>query len=421
MTKRIVTATGSDIIYKYLFDKSYEVEKDIPYQEGLIEVIKRETFDIAIISVDLIGDYDKYIFIEKIREINTNMKIIVIVGEIEDNYKSFLYSKGIYHILTDGKSFMEDLIRAIEDDEYKRQENNISDNKNQFEGHLRLKIQRQQVITFAGVGSAGKTTIASEFSKNLAKNTDAKILLMDLDIINAGLNRFLGIKKAPEKPGYILSSDKNASLNYMIDAIDKKKFNANIFDRYIVKSKKYANLDVLTGNTSLYVCKNIISTEYYLRILETAKTIYDYIIIDTSGNIFLDSMQFSMLNSTKIFIVCEGNYLSIERTIRLLAEFLPVWGISDGKIQIIVNKYSKNSLDKTIVNEIFKKYRIAGYISFSGKYEEAINTKSSNLTVELEKEYKFLLEELEFVEGNRHKRRYNWFPKEILRNQISYF
>ena len=432
MSNRIVTATGSDTIYKYLIDKSYEVEKDIPYQEGLIEVMKRETFNTVIVSSDLIGDYDKYIFMEKIREVNTNTKIIVIVEEIEDNYKSFLYSKGIYHILTDGKSFMEDLLIAIEDNEYRQEchelkiksiveENNKSNNKNQFNGHLRLKFQRQQIFAFAGIGSSGKTTVASQFSKILAKNTNAKILLIDLDIINAGLNRFFGVSKTPEKPGYILSPDKNASLNYMIDAIDKKKFNSNVFDRYVVKSKKYSNLDILTGNTSLYVCKNILSSEYYSRILENAKTLYDYIIIDTSGNIFLDSMQFSLLNSTKIFIVCEGNYISIERTVRLLTELFPVWGVPDKKIQIIINKYSKNSLNKTTINEIFKKYRIAGYISFSELYEENINAKNSKLPLDLEKQYKFLLEEMELIEKNNPKSSYNWFLQGILRQQTSCF
>ena len=432
MSKRIVTATGSDIIYKYLIDKSYDIEKDIPYQEGLIEIMKRESFDTAIVSSDLVGDYDKYIFIEKLREISTSTKIIVIVGEIEDNYRGFLYSKGIYHILADGKSFMEDLIIAIEDDEYKQEHsefegksisegNNGSNNKDQFNKHLRLKFKRQQIFSFAGVGSSGKTTIASHFSKVLAQNTDAKILLVDLDIINAGLNRFLGVKKAPEKPGYILSPDKNASLNYMIDAIDKKKFNANIFDRYIVKSKQYSNLDVLTGNTSLYVCKNILSSEYYSRILENAKTIYDYIIIDTSGNIFLDSMQFSLLNSTEIFIVCEGNYISIERTIRLLVELFPIWGVPDKKIQIIINKYGKNSLDKTTIKEIFNKYPIAGYISFSEKYEENINAKNSKLPLDLEKEYKFFLEEMNLIERKDYKSQYKWLLQGILRQQISCF
>ena len=429
---RIITATGSDIIYKYLIAKSYDIEKDIPYQEGIIEVMKRESFDTAIVSSDLVGDYDKYIFIEKLREISTNTKIIVIVGEIEDNYRSFLYSKGIYHILTDGKSFMEDLLIAIEDDEYRQEdpemkvksvakENNRFNRKNQFKEHLQLKFQRQQIFAFAGIGSSGKTTITTQFSKILAKNTNARILLMDLDIINAGLNKVLGVNKAPEKPGYILSPDKNASLNYMIDAIDKKKFNANIFDRYIVKSKQYSNLDVLTGNTSLYVCKNILSSEYYSRILENAKTIYDYIIIDTSGNIFLDSMQFSLLNATKIFIICEGNYISIERTIRLLTELFPVWGVSDKKIQIVINKYSKNSLNKTTINEVFKKYPIAGYISFSEVYEENLNAKNSKLSLDLEKEYKFFLEDMELIEINPCKSRYSRFLQGILKQQINCF
>ena len=196
-----------------------------------------------------------------------------------------------------------------------------------------------------------------------------------------------------------MESNKNSSLNYIIDAIDKRKFNANTFEKYVVKLKDFPNLDILTGNKSLYVCKNVLGIEYYSRILENAKAIYDYIIIDTSGNIFLDSMQFSLLNSTKAFVVAEGNYISLERTIRLLLELFPVWGVADKKIEVIINKYNKKSLNKTIINELLKNKRIAGYIKLSDRYEEMINVNGeNNLPLELEEEYNFIFDKLDLNE-----------------------
>lgn len=411
MGKRIVTAVGSDSISNYLIKKGYEIVADIPYQEGVLEFIKREFLDVLILSSKLSGEYDKYIFIEKIREIDKKIKIIVIIDEVEDNYKSFLYEKGIFNIFIDGKSSMEELLIVL-DNTYKKAPKSdlISKNKikvediskkdkNDYIGNLVPKFQRQQIIAFTGVSSSGKTTIATQFARSLSKKTNAKILLIDLDIVNGGLNRFMRIEKEPDNLEYILPKDKNSSLNYMIDAIDKRKLNANTFSKYVIKQKQFPNLDILTGNSSLYICKNILNLEYYLRILENAKAIYDYIIIDTSSNIFLDSMQFSILNSNKVFIITEGNYVSLERTCRLLLELFPVWGVMNKKIHMIINKYSKKSLDKTIINEMLKGYEIAGYISFSDKYEGLINLIDSALSKELENEYNPILEKIDVYEN----------------------
>lgn len=423
MAKKIITATGSEVIQRYLIERGFEVAEDIPYQDGVLEIIKKEFADVVIVSEDLVGEYDKYIFIEKIKEVDTKIKIIVIVGELEDNYKSFLYSKGVFHIFTDGKSLIEELICAINDEDYKTREldfkpQNVLSIKqygrekgNGFNRNLVPKFQRQQVISFIGVGSSGKTTVASCFAKILSQKTKARVLLVDFDIVNAGVNRFIGVKKEPENPGYILASDKNSSLNYLVDAIDKRILNANILERYIVKSKIFPNLDVLTGNRSLYVCKNILSSEYYSRILEVAKTVYDYIILDTSGNIFLDSMQFALLNSTKVFVVTEGNYLALERTGRLFYEFFPVWGVPKNKVEIIINKYGIKSLDKIIINEIIKECEIAGYIKFSEKYEELINSLNTKLTLEIEEQYYPILEKLELIDKTMYKKRVNKINK----------
>ena len=193
----------------------------------------------------------------------------------------------------------------------------------------------------------------------------------------------------------------------MIEAIDKRNFNVNIFEKFVLKSKTFSNLDILTGNKSLYVCKNILSSEYYSRILEVAKSIYDYILIDVSGNIFLDSMQFSVLNATKVFVVSEGNYISMERTYRLLSELFPVWGVHDKKVQVIINKYSNHSLDKTTIKELLKEYEIAGYISFSGKYEELINNGNTKILSDSIEQFYSILEKSDIISCKDYMRKNN--------------
>ena len=408
MGKKIAIATGSDTIYEYLRKKEYDVIPDISYQEGVLELVKKEFLDILIVYSELSGEFDKYIFIDKLKQVDSKAKVIIILNKEDENYKKFLWSKGIFDIFIDSESSFDELEKCINDIAYKEREANLRDKnilkvfsykerKKCVKNDLTVKFQRQQIITFTGVGSVGKTTVASETAKILAEKTKAKVLLIDFDTVNAGVNQFMGVKRGPENPGYILPIEKNSSLNYMIEAIDKRNFNTNIFEKYILKSKTFSNLDILTGNKSLYVCKNILSSEYYSRILQIAKSLYDYIIIDASGNIFLDSMQFSVLNASYVFVVAEGNYVSMERCYRLLSELFPIWGVHSKKVQVIINKYTKESLDKTTLKELLKEYEIAGYISFSEKYEEAINSMNYKLPLECREDYYSILENLDII------------------------
>jgi len=204
------------------------------------------------------------------------------------------------------------------------------------------------------------------------------------------------VNREPEKPAYILPADKNSGLNYMIDAIDKKIFDSVLFEKYLVKSKQFPNLAVLTGNRSIPISRSVLNQEYYKLILEKAKELYDFILIDVSSNIFVDAMQFAMMNSNKIFMIAEGTYLSVERTYRFIKEFLPVWDIPESKVEILVNKFHKKSLDKNIINEIFKDICVSGYISFSEGYDDAINCGTPYVLQE-DKEYMNLMQNFQFV------------------------
>lgn len=407
--KKVLSAVGSDSIYEILKEYEYELLKDIPYQEGVLEIVKREFIDGLILFSELDGSFNKYMFIEKIREIDSKIKIFVIMSGEDDNYKNFLFTKGIFNIFINEKTSKDELINAINNElsskalKFDLRQKNIKDDKldvakskNENKSNLMPKFQKQQVISFVGLSSSGKTTISSQISTLIAKNSKAKVLLIDFDTINSGVNQFFGIKRSPKNPDYILPSDKNSSLNYMVDAIDKRTFDSNIFEKYVVKSKQYQNLDILTGNKSLYVCEKVLSIEYYSRILEKAKELYDFIIIDTSSNVFIDSTQFTLLNSNKIFYIAEPTYISFERTFRALKEIFPIWGVNNKKIQLIINKYHKKSISKSVIEEMMKEVPISAYISFSEKYDENLNI-GKPYVLENEFEYIGILENLEVL------------------------
>lgn len=407
MTKNIISAVGSDIIFQELTKREYQVKEDIPYQEGIIEVLRNELADILIVSDMIEGEYDNFLFIKKIRESDKNIKIILISDNEDNNYRNYLFKNGIYEVLTDGKFSIHDVINAID-----REQKNIEelsrevitlkkelDKKEQIITEVKLipKIQRQEIITVSGTEGSGKSTFITQLSILLAKQSNAKILVMDLNTASAGLYQYLGVKNTPDSPEYILPKDKSSSLNYMIDSIDKRTFDSQVFERYIIKSKKFQNLDILTGNSSLYICKNVLDREYYIRILEKAKQLYDFILIDTSSNIFLDSTQFAVNVATKIFFITEANYISFTKTEKILKEIYKVWEVKNAKIRVIINKFDKGSLEREIMEELLKGYMIAGYIKYSSRYNECLNNFKIYILENEADEYSNLLKEFNFM------------------------
>ncbi|MBP3284891.1 MAG: AAA family ATPase [Clostridia bacterium] len=409
MQKRIIAGIGSESLVQLLKEKGIQITEDIPYQEGILEYIAENPADLLLLSDDLQGEEDKYFWIEKLLEVRKEMQIVMILTQKDESYKKFLYKKGIYDVFIDGESSLEDLCNAITKETVQnvqkldlrqkivKLEYELEKEKRKAQnGNMKVKIQKQQVITFAGLGSTGKSTILTQMATFLAKNSASKVLVIDFDVIHANLHQFFGVNREPEHPAYILPQEKNSSLNYMIDAIDKKSFDSALFEKYLVKSKQFPNLSLLTGNRSIPISRSVLNQEYYKVILEKAKELYDFILIDVSSNIFVDAMQFAMVNSNKIFMVAEATYLSVERTYRFMKEFLPVWDIPESKIEVLVNKYHKKSLDKNIINEIFKDICVAGYISFSEDYDDALNSGTPYLLQE-EKEYAGLMQKFHFV------------------------
>lgn len=407
--KRILSAVGSSVIERILSKEECEVIEDIPYQEGVLEFIKREFADVLVVSADIEGEMNRYSFIEKIREMDSKIKIIVIFEKDDEKFRDFLYEREITDVLTDGNCSEENLIKCIlgkttanARESVLRQENfkieltAKRDRKNTLKPNLIPRFQRQKIITFAGISSSGKSTLLVQLAIILAKKTNAKVLIMDFDTINSGINMFLGEKREPPNPEYINSLDKNGGINYLIDAIDKRVLDCAIFEKNVIKSKYANNLFILTGNISLFTCKSVLNNEYYLRILEKAKELYDYILIDTSSNLFIDSTQFALLNANHIFFVAEPTYLSIDRTRRVLKDIFPIWGVYEKKIGIIINKYHKKSPEKAIINSLLREWEISGYIKLSEDYDLSLNL-GKPLSLVKEEEFLHLLEKIDII------------------------
>ena len=98
---KIITAIGLPNVNEALkeIEECNVIGTDIQYQEGIIEALEEiEDIDCLVLSNNLPGEYNFNILINKIKEINGNIEIIVFLKEKNIDLENFLNSKGIYKI-----------------------------------------------------------------------------------------------------------------------------------------------------------------------------------------------------------------------------------------------------------------------------------------------------------------------------------
>ena len=386
--KKILTAMGNETLNNELmkYEKYDLITEDLFYQEAVLDVIKEEKCDVLLVSSLLQGQLDFYDFIEKIHKVDALMRIIVISDEINNFFKRKMNDLGIVDIYLDSNVCFEEIMDSIDREEalIKRIENNKMEMQKVAEKEKQKYIlknniekssivveevtQKQEIIAVSGINGSGKTTIAANFSKILAKKTSSKILLIDLDTFSGNIDEILDISKIPTNVELMMDSDKKCGLNYASELISKNRFDSNVFDELVIHSD---GIDILTGNTSLYYCQNVLNENHYKIILEIAKEKYDFIIIDTSSNIFLDSVKWSLQQANKIFFVTENNYISMKKTNQLLEIFANNWKIWKNKIEILVNKERMVGIDLEVIEKIFDEYKIIGSIKNGEENEES--------------------------------------------------
>lgn len=376
-------------------------EEDLYYQDAVMDVITNEKFDVLVVSALLQGQLEFADFIQKIRKKDMTLRMIVVTDELNLSMKRKLGECNVTDIFLDDEVEISDIIDAIQREEPirkryemihqkeggehplenmamspKREEaydasnryvsvkepewsNYDTDVNSKMSAYQTTVTQKQEIIAISGINGSGKSTVAANFARVLAGKTTAKVLLIDLDTLSGNLDEILEINKVPQNVEIVMDETKKSGLNYAAELISKNRFDVNVFDELLINT---GNIDVLTGNTSLHYCQNVLSEEHYQKVIECAKERYDFIIIDTSSNIFLDSTKWALQMANRIFFVTENNYISMKKSTQLLEIFSGTWGVWKDKIEVIINKENSNGIESELVRKILKDYELIGRI-----------------------------------------------------------
>ena len=103
---KVITAIGNEFINNKLLKENNikVISKDIPYVEGVFEVIEKNQVDFLIINVEIINEINIDNFIRKIKKMNKKINLIFILEKtnklienklIKNNIKFYFYNKKI--------------------------------------------------------------------------------------------------------------------------------------------------------------------------------------------------------------------------------------------------------------------------------------------------------------------------------------
>ena len=383
--KKIITAIGNEILNKKLKkENDFEVIiEDIQYKEGIIEYLEKENnIDILIISELLPGNIELKELIEKIKNINSNIEIIIFLENKNTELENYLYAKGIYNIFYNNQIEIEEIIKIINNknieinNELKeikqmlleKQKNKVNNKKiilnkliNIFNKKQKYDLKEEKIISVTGTNGVGKSIFTINLANSLS-NSKNKILIIDFDILNNSLHTILGIKKYSQK---IRNKIKNNNLLKEIK-----------IEELIIKVN--SKIDLVSGINLLFDSKYKISSEKVKNILSKLKEKYEIIIIDTSSECFFDYTKEIIKNSNLNIFILEANLLEIKKAKNLLNIYINNWEIPQESINILFNKYNENSIDISILKKIFSEFNILGKLSFNPQYNLIINKNNIN-------------------------------------------
>ncbi len=364
MKKILIAMNNVVLLEKIKRCGKYDVHTyDISTKEDVVDYLKKYKVDVLITKDLLDGEMDKEEYIESIRNINSDVKIILCVDKLDEIYRGFLFSKNVFNIIEGKEAGFTDIFHMIDSKEkivvLKNNNNIIREN---ISNNKMLNVLTKQKICVFGTSGAGKSYIASILAQITSRKLKLNTLLVDMDVQNAAIDIYNN-----------LNSSGN-SLQFVMEEIDRGSFSSQMLNELVKKERRRnGKLSFITNNMGIYECQNKLSEEYYSKLYSETENEYDVLILDMPSAPFLDVVPYSLTKADKIFFVVNPNFISMRQAVKYLDLITNIWKIQKEKICIVINRSKKDSLSLKQIAAILEGYNICLEVAEDAKLEGIIN------------------------------------------------
>lgn len=381
---RIITAIGNPKLNEELRkDNFYEViGVDIQYQDGIFEILEKNiNIDYLILNLDLIGNLNKYELIEKIKEKNANLKIIIILEKENKKLINYLFLKNIKNIVLKNEINLKRI-------------NNILKNKKEIK---KLIIKNKKTIN----KKLNKKSIKNNYNKNSEKINLNKLKEQIKKINIKFINKKIIVKNDLLKNKKIISiiGDKKSGKT-IFTLLISKIINKKILIISFIKNKE---INIILGikNNEKEECIKINNKIKLIKCnpesitrkdLQKEFKEYDYIFIDTS-QLEKNNLEKITKITDNYFLILEPNLIGINNSKKIIEEILNK--NNKNKIKIIINKNNYFSVNEKIIKYIFNNFKLIGKINQNNKYNFLINKNLKIIDLKIKKEYLKIIKEVE--------------------------
>lgn len=310
----------------------------------------------------------------KMNELKNNTKKM---KNIKNNNKKFFSKNEIFH----NKESFNRVIDIIRNIRYKQKDININENCN------------GRVINVVGYKGSGKSVITLMLATILSdKNYRNLIINFNSEEIDF-YSYILNYPKDDTKKFYIkkryfykklkpINFQKNNEINtknlkLKKEILKNKRYKfINFFniEKNINKILKNYNKNIKILNIN-ELNKNYFKIKYINKIIKYLKNNFNYIFLEINYEEKIKNIKLKkeiIKNIDKNLIILEPNKIGILRTEKIIKK-LNI--IKNEKINIIINKNNKNSINKEIINKYFYNYKILTIINNNAVFEKMINNK----------------------------------------------
>lgn len=390
--KKLLIAVDNEKIYNEIKkEEKYEVyNRDIIYKEGVLEYLAKNEVDVLLTRDDLEGEMIKEIYIKQIKLLAPNIKIVLFAKELETKYLEFLYSNDVFNIIGSNENCnIEKIVDMIDTQVFEKLPvTDISVKKSNP-----VNVVTKKKIAVFGTNGSGKSYVSTLLTEIISENLNMNTLLIDMDVQNSATDIYNNL---------------NCSNNLLMDIVKDVNNQTISIESFLNNVYKKGKKNYITNNASIFDYQNNLCIKQYDKIYDMASTQFDVLISDVPGNILLDISYYNIKNADVVMFVINPNYISIRQAMKYLDLITNSWNVDRNKINIIVNKVTKNSLSLSQIEALLVGYKISMEIDYDEEIENIING-ISNINEAVIKEDKEIYRIFGVEKGdNKVKSKYNF-------------